>query len=168
MNKLSRIITVAALILGTGLAQAASFAPCDDAASDPALAGSLCAREEVPGDPSGLAGAPAKPVTLFVRKFPAKEEARGQVWLVAGGPGESGAAFYGMLPTLRRTFPGFDLIMPDHRGTGFSTRMCPAEEAPGSPGGTALDGAEWGSCFAYLNAHPAYTVPPDLCKAIHS
>ena len=157
MNKLSRTITVAALILGSGLAQATSFAPCDDAASDPALAGSLCAREEVPGDPSGLAGAPARPVSLFVRKFPAQGTARGQVWLVAGGPGESGAAFYGMVPTLRRAFPGFDLVMPDHRGTGFSTRMCPAEEAPGSLGGTALDGAEWGSCFAHLNAHPAYT-----------
>lgn len=171
MNKLNRAITIAALLLGTGLAQAASFAPCDDAASDPALAGSLCAREEVPGDPSGLAGAPAKPVTLFVRKFPAqvpaKSAARGQVWLVAGGPGESGAAFYGMLPTLRRAFPGFDLIMPDHRGTGFSTRMCPAEEAPGSPGGGALEGAEWDTCFQYLNQHPVYARQFSLTNAAH-
>jgi len=167
MNKLGRTITVAALLLGAGLAQATGFTPCEDAASDPALAGSLCAREDAPGDPSGLAGAPARPVSLFVRKFPAQEAARGQVWLVAGGPGESGAAFYGMLPTLRRAFPGFDLVMPDHRGTGFSTRMCPAEEAPGSSGGTALDGAEWGACFAYLNAHPAYTRQFSQTNAAH-
>ena len=167
MNKLSQAITFAALLLGISLAQATSFRPCEDAASDPALAGSLCAREEVPGDPSGLAGAPAKPVSLFVRKFPAQGAARGQVWLVAGGPGESGAAFYGMLPTLRRAFPGFDLVMPDHRGTGFSTRMCPVEEALASPGGTALDGAEWGSCFAYLNAHPAYTRQFSQTNAAH-
>jgi len=63
--------------------------------------------------------------------------------LIAGGPGESGASFYGMVAELRTTFPGLDLIMPDHRGTGFSTRMCPDEEAPGSPEGGALAGAEW-------------------------
>lgn len=167
MNKLGRTITIAALLLGAGLAQAASFTPCEDAASDPALTGSLCAREEVPGDPSGLSGAPAKPVSLFVRKFPAQDAARGQVWLVAGGPGESGAAFYGMLPTLRRAFPGFDLLMPDHRGTGFSTRMCPVEEAVGSPGGTALEGAEWGTCFQYLNEHPAYARQFSQTNAAH-
>ncbi len=72
---------------------------------------------------------------------------------MAGGrrPGESGAAFYGLLPTLRRSFPGFDLLLPDHRGTGNSTRLCPAEEAEDSPGGRALAGAEWASCFASLN-----------------
>lgn len=167
MNQLDRTIAVIALCLGAGTAQATDFKPCDDAASDPALAGSLCALEQVAGDPSGLAGAPAAPVSLFVRKFPAPGAARGQVWLVAGGPGESGAAFYGMLPTLRRAFPGFDLLMPDHRGTGFSTRMCPAEEAPDSPGGTALDGAEWGTCFQALNRQPAYARQFSQTNAAH-
>ncbi|WP_306392091.1 alpha/beta fold hydrolase [Telluria beijingensis] len=167
MHMLNRTIIAAALFLGAGLAQATGFTPCADAASDPALAGSLCAREEVPGDPSGLSGAPARPMSLFVRQFPTQGTSRGQVWLVAGGPGESGAAFYGMLPILRRAFPGFDLVMPDHRGTGFSTRMCPVEEAPDSPGGTALDGAEWGSCFAHLNAHPAYTRQFSQTNAAH-
>lgn len=147
--------TAAILSLGVVTAQAAGFRPCDDAASDPALAGSVCALERVPGDPSGLAGAPVAPVDLFVRKYPAQGTARGQVWLIAGGPGESGASFYRMLPTLRQAFPGFDLIMPDHRGTGFSTRMCPAEEAVDSAGGASLAGAEWGTCFQYLNQHPA-------------
>lgn len=167
MKKLTRTIAGVALCLGASLAQAAVFKTCDDAASDPALAGSLCAREQVPGDSSGLAGGPAVPVSLFVRKFPAQGPARGQVWLVAGGPGESGASFYGMLPTLRRAFPGFDLVMPDHRGTGFSTRMCPAEEAPGSPGGAALEGAEWGTCFGSLNRHPAYTRQFSQTNAAH-
>ncbi|MGF6274792.1 pimeloyl-ACP methyl ester carboxylesterase [Massilia sp. UYP11] len=171
MKTLSRTIAGVALCLGASLAQAAVFKTCDDAASDPALGGSLCALEQMPGDPSGLAGGPAAsvspPVSLFVRKFPAQGASRGQVWLVAGGPGESGASFYGMLPTLRRAFPGFDLVMPDHRGTGFSTRMCPAEEAPGSPGGAALEGAEWGACFGYLNRHPAYTRQFSLTNAAH-
>jgi pimeloyl-ACP methyl ester carboxylesterase len=157
MTLLNRAIVVSLLALGAaGIGQAADFSPCADADSQAALKGSLCKVEQVPGDPSGAAGAPAGDVSLFVRKFPAPGVPRGQVWLIAGGPGESGASFYGLLPKLRATFPGFDLVMPDHRGTGFSTRMCPAEEAAGSPAGGALAGAEWGSCFGRLNAHPAY------------
>lgn len=156
MDMASRMKTVAAILaLGGGMAQAAEFKPCDDAASHPALSGTLCAREQAPLEYANSgAGAPAAAVTLFVRKFPAAEPVRGQVWLVAGGPGESGASFYGILPRLRQAFPGFDLLMPDHRGTGFSTRMCPLEEAVDSPGGAALAGAEWGSCFQHLNRHP--------------
>jgi len=164
---MNRKITTIALFLGAGLAQATDFKPCADAASDPALTGSLCALEQVQGDPSGLAGGPAAPVSLFVRKFPAQGASRGQVWLVAGGPGESGSSFYGILPTLRRAFPGFDLVMPDHRGTGFSTRMCPAEEAVDSPGAAALDGAEWGTCFQYLNGHPVYARQFSQTNAAH-
>lgn len=156
MNVLNRAILASLLSLGApGATHAADFAPCADAATQAVLKGSLCAVERVPGDPAGASGAPAGDISLFVRKFPAPGASRGQVWLIAGGPGESGASFYGLVPKLRETFPGFDLLMPDHRGTGFSTRMCPDEEAPGSPAGGALAGEEWGSCFARLNANPA-------------
>jgi len=57
--------------------------------------------------------------------------------------------------------------MPDHRGTGFSTRMCPAKEAVGSPGGAALDGAEWGSCFQHLNRHPVHARQFSQTNAAH-
>lgn len=172
MNKLERRLSVATLSLGlslaaTGAAQAADFAPCDDAASKPALAGSLCAVERAAADPSGLTGAPAGEVQLFVRKFPATGQARGQVWLVAGGPGESGASFYGLLPVLRKAFAGFDLLVPDHRGTGFSTRLCPDEESAASPGGAALAGAEWASCFRRLNENPAYARQFSQTNAAH-
>jgi pimeloyl-ACP methyl ester carboxylesterase len=114
----------------------------------------LCARETVPADYATPGPAKGEELNLFVRKFPAQRAAKGSVWLVAGGPGESGASFYALMPTLRRSFPDFDIIIPDHRGTGLSSRLCPAEEAPGSPGGTALAGAEWGTCFAHLNQEP--------------
>lgn len=166
-----RRLVLAGWMLGAAGAAAAApgadFQPCGDAAGKPALAGSLCALEQVPGDPSGPAGAPAADVRLFVRKFPAAEAARGQVWLIAGGPGESGASFYGLVPQLRKAFPGFDLVMPDHRGTGFSTRLCPDEEAPGSGGGTALAGAEWASCFRRLNENPAYARQFSETNAAH-
>ena len=130
------------------------FQPCPDAADKPALAGSLCARLALPLDPQ-------KPslgrIKLFVRKFPAQGQRVGELWLVAGGPGELGASFYPLLDRFRSAAPGYDLIVPDHRGTGYSTRMCPAEELPASPGGTALQGAEWGACYAALNADPART-----------
>lgn len=157
MRKWQRAVLGAIVAIGAGAAQAADFRPCDDAASHPALAGSLCAIEQVPADYAASA-APGT-VSLFVRKFPAaassSASAGGQVWLVAGGPGESGASFYALLPRFRQSFPGFDLIVPDHRGTGFSTRMCAQEEAPSSPGGAALAGAEWSTCFQFLNANPA-------------
>lgn len=136
-------------LLWTMDAAALDFKPCSDADSQPSLHGSLCAKQAVP-----LAwddGVPGE-LTLFVRKFPSQGPGRGSVWLVAGGPGESGASLYPFLDVLRRSFPGFDLLIPDHRGTGFSSRLCPKEEAVGSPGGAALAGAEWDSCFGLLGA----------------
>ncbi|NEX94444.1 alpha/beta fold hydrolase [Caulobacter sp. 17J65-9] len=153
-----RTISVLAAALwfaaGCGSAQARAaqpasddFKPCADAAGDAALAGSLCARFSAPlsyADPG------RGQIDLFVREFPAKGRSKGQVWLVAGGPGESGATFYSMLATFRAAFPGYDLMVPDHRGTGFSTRLCPKEEAVDSEGGAALQGAEWATCFGSL------------------
>lgn len=141
---LASLLLYASMIAG---AHAAPATPCDDASTSVHLKGTLCAIEHVKRPSGGDVG-------LFVRTFPALEARRGAVWLVAGGPGESGASFYGLAAQLRATFPGYDLVIPDHRGTGLSTRMCPQEESPASPGGTALENAEWGTCFGYLNARP--------------
>lgn len=139
-----------ALLASAGL----HAAPLDyTACTDNILPESLCAMHAVPA--SHEAGQDTETLQLFVRKIPAEGPSKGRVWLVAGGPGESGASFYGLLPTLRRSFAGFDLLIPDHRGTGYSSRLCPAEEAAGSPGGMALAGAEWASCFKDLNTAPA-------------
>jgi pimeloyl-ACP methyl ester carboxylesterase len=139
--------------LAMGPAQAASFTPCADATEFDALAGSLCARVEAPLDyakPDGEA------VELFVRKFPVPEgrTRRGEVWLIAGGPGETGAAFYPALQTLRRAFPDYELVTPDHRGTGYSTKLCPAQEARESAAGLDLAGDEWGPCISSMYANP--------------
>lgn len=140
------------------------FRPCADAEAAPALAGSLCARIPAPLDHAD----PEKgDIELFVRKFHADGEAKGELWLVAGGPGESGASFYPFLETLRAAAPGYDLIIPDHRGTGYSTRLCEAEESPESDGGTALAGAEWGSCFAALNENADRTRTFTITNAAH-
>jgi pimeloyl-ACP methyl ester carboxylesterase len=111
-------LAAALLLMMTALPAAAApgddFAPCEDARGDPQLAGSLCAQFPVPlerGTPS------SGRISLFLRQFPAPAPSRGQVWLVAGG---SGAALYPLIGTLRQAFPGYDLIVPDRRGTGRS------------------------------------------------
>ncbi|OAG68866.1 peptidase S33 family protein [Xanthomonas floridensis] len=91
---------------------------------------------------------------MFVRRLPTADPSkrRGEVWLIAGGPGEAGASLYPMISTYRRAFPGYDLIIPDHRGTGRSARLCPVQEAPQSADGVGLAGAEWGPCIGTLYA----------------
>ncbi|MBO9708631.1 MAG: alpha/beta hydrolase [Caulobacter sp.] len=128
------------------------FAPCDDAETAPALTGSLCARFQAPLSPENP---DLGQVELFVRKFPAEGRAKGQAWLIAGGPGESGASLYPFLDPLRTAFAGYDLIVPDHRGSGLSTRLCPDQEAADSPGGYALEGKEAAACLALVQAKGA-------------
>jgi len=146
-------IMLAAMLLATGATAAPGssspdFTPCADAATG-RLVGSLCVQARTAlrhDDPA------SGEVELFVRRFPATGASRGDVWLVAGGPGEAGASFHGLIDRFRAAFPGYDLIVPDHRGTGRSSRVCVEEEAADSPGGRGLDGAEWGSCFGQLEA----------------
>lgn len=144
--------------------RAPAFAPCPDAKDRPEFASSLCARMAVPLD---YRQQDDRRLSLFVRKFPAAQRSKGQLWLVAGGPGESGASFYPFLALLRAAAPGYDLMIPDHRGTGFSTRLCEAEEAIDSAGGTTLAGAEWASCFKTLNADADRTRAFSTSNAAH-
>ncbi|HBM73424.1 MAG TPA: alpha/beta hydrolase, partial [Erythrobacter sp.] len=70
-------------------AERPGFTPCADADAHPALGDTQCAQLAVPLDH----GAPATgTIDLFVRKFPARGAATGELWLIAGGPGESGAS----------------------------------------------------------------------------
>jgi pimeloyl-ACP methyl ester carboxylesterase len=125
------------------------FTACDDRNVHANLSDSLCA--EISVDRSELQ---AEPVNLFVRKFPARSDHRGEIWLIAGGPGESGASFYADINFFRKTFANYDVMVPDHRGTGYSTKLCMPEETLDSPDGLALAGEEWGTCFAKLYADP--------------
>jgi len=143
---------------------AGEFTECADAGLHSSLEGTECARIEAPLD---YAHRVAGKVELFVRKFPAQKESEGQLWMVAGGPGESGASFYPFIQTVRAAAPGFDLLIPDHRGTGFSTRLCAEEEDPLSEGGGALVGEEWGACFGALNAQADRTRAFTISNAAH-
>lgn len=125
------------------------FVACNDQNLHVNLSDSLCVETTV--DHSDLQN---QPVDLFVRKFPARGDHQGEIWLIAGGPGESGASFYADIDFFRQTFANFDVVIPDHRGTGYSSKLCMPEETLDSPDGLALAGAEWGTCFGQLYAAP--------------
>lgn len=168
MTLLPHLPLLATLLAGASLhAEPMFFTPC----SDTAVSGSLCSGLNVPGsyDAQGRAVGDADAMHVFVRKIaadvPAGKPAKATVWLVAGGPGESGASFYSLLPTLRRSFPGFEFLIPDHRGTGHSSRLCKVEESEQSPGGRALAGAEWASCFKGINLMPEYAAQFSITTA---
>lgn len=149
-NALWSMLLLISLFMAT--ASEATPRPCADGAAAPLLEGSLCATVNVPlrhADPAG------ESLSLFVRRIPASPAAarKGEVWVLSGGPGEAGASLYPMIRTYQRAFPGFDLVIPDHRGTGRSSRICPTQESPGSPGGTGLAGPEWGPCIGAMYAN---------------
>jgi hypothetical protein len=94
-----------ALLFGAAFstfAQAASFTACKDSLSFQELNGSTCAVFHAPlRAPGPQTGGSPETVDLFVRKFPAHGHAKGSLWLISGGPGESGSTFYPFLKTLR-------------------------------------------------------------------
>ena len=161
-------VAIALLVLCSSAESAAAatdrFVPCTDTAEFPELAGSQCLTTSMPlrhESPDG------KAIELFVRRFPAAEpeNRRGEVWLVAGGPGEPGASLYPFLSTFRKAFPHHDLVIPDHRGTGESERLCPQQESLGSPAGVALAGEEWGPCIGTLYADQGRTSAFSITQA---
>ncbi len=103
-----------------------AFAACPP--DDPAGTGVECASIQVPADWNDPAGAS---ITFFVRRI-VRAESRGQLWLLSGGPGQPGHVWAGADDFFAELAPGFDLYMPDHRGTGDSTYLyCPDVRAPG-------------------------------------
>ncbi|SEC69802.1 alpha/beta hydrolase fold [Maribacter dokdonensis] len=101
-------------------------------------------------------------IDLFIRKFSAVKERKGSIWLIPGGPGESGTSLYPLINQFSELFPNLDIYVPDHRGTGYSSKICPKEESITSSDGMALANDEWGTCFNYmynnLDYVKAYTI----------
>ena len=145
-----RCLAVALAVLLSSCAQTTKPATldtgevCKDADASTVLSDSRCIIITAPlshGESNG------EQISLFVRTFPASKPSLGAVLLLAGGPGESGASFYADIDFFRDVFAHYDLIVPDHRGTGYSSKLCEPEETADSVGGLNLVGEEWGSCF---------------------
>ncbi|KYF97532.1 hypothetical protein BE20_38300, partial [Sorangium cellulosum] len=95
-----------------------------------------------------------KAITFFVkRKLAATQPSRGQLWLLNGGPGNSGVDFEPIVPFLAGVDPTLDIYIPDHRGTGRSSRLgCADGETPESEEGSYLTDAEVAACLPEIEA----------------
>lgn len=84
--------------------------------------GAKCARPDVPldwSDPDGPT------IELFVKRVPARESpARGQLWLLQGGPGGTAYGLEGVYSeAYRDAAPDLDIYFIEHRGTGEATKL---------------------------------------------
>ena len=110
-----------------------------------------CATIKAPLD----AAAPNGPtIDVFVKRYrPAGGKSLRALWMLQGGPGGSGYPFEGISESIATKFPDVDFYIPDHRGTGRSTRLgCPTQEAESSEGGIAITESEWPACLADVKA----------------
>lgn len=92
-------------------------------------------------DPSG------KTVPFHVRRIPSPTQpAKGQLWLLQGGPGSAGWSMVYTREVFRYIAPGYDLLIPDYRGTGYSAFWGCAGQNPDEINATCMREIEgrWG------------------------
>lgn len=104
-----------------------------------------CASPEVPlraGDPAG------KTISYHVKRYskPGGSPTK-QLWMLAGGPGVSGIIYEKHAELLVEQNDSLEIYIPDHRGTGDSTRLgCPDQEKDASAWGFIISPGEWPKC----------------------
>jgi len=87
-------------------------------------------------------------IDIFVQRLRGDADAtRGQLWLLEGGPGGSGADFDSFMEEMHDLDPSLDLYAVDHRGVGRSARLsCPDQETEGSLWGGSVAPDEAAAC----------------------
>jgi pimeloyl-ACP methyl ester carboxylesterase len=88
-----------------------------------------CATTRLPAvwsDPGGDS------IDVFVKRYPAAvQPAKGQLWILQGGPGLPASKLEWAAFLVGSTVPTLDIYLPDHRGTGKSTLAeCPDSASP--------------------------------------
>ena len=104
-----------------------------------------CATIDVPlrwSEPEG------PQIGVFVQRLRGSASTiRGQLWLLEGGPGGSGADFDSFMEEMREMDPTLDLYAVDHRGVGRSARLdCPEQETEASDWGISVSPDEAPAC----------------------
>jgi pimeloyl-ACP methyl ester carboxylesterase len=126
---------------------AIDWAPCPLYVDQPDGPAAECATIEVPlrwSEPDGPT------IGIFVQRR-LGADARGQLWLLEGGPGGSGADFDATMELLGTLDPGLDVYAVDHRGVGRSARLtCAEQETVMSPWGVSISPDEAAACAASL------------------
>ncbi|AKT43699.1 alpha/beta fold hydrolase [Chondromyces crocatus] len=124
-----------------------TWSPCDLFSGGAGDGTATCTELEVPltwDDPAG------RTLTLFVKRLQATAPRRGALLLLDGGPGGGSVGPEGVAHDLAQRDPGLDVYLPHHRGTGLSTRLSCAGDAPGSESGVLITDAEWPACIDEL------------------
>ena len=104
-----------------------------------------CADVDVPLDWQDVEG---ESISVMIARHPSRSKRRGQLWLLQGGPGGSGADFLDVLEAFGAIAPDLDIYTLDHRGVGHSTRLgCAAQEEPNSDWGRSISPTEFPDCL---------------------
>ncbi len=129
---------------GSGGSSTSDWAPCPLYVDQPDGPEAECATFDVPlrwSEPEGPT------IGVFVQRLRGVGPIRGQLWLLEGGPGGSGADFDAWMEELHELDPSLDLYAVDHRGVGRSARLgCPAQETVGSEWGSSVAPTEAAAC----------------------
>ena len=134
-------------------------AGADDAAAPAPITWTPCPLHTEGGKPSAECATVPLPlrasepdgetIDIFVKRFrPANGKATRALWMLQGGPGGSGYVFEGIAEAISTKYPDVEFYIPDHRGTGKSTKLTCAAQAPDSEGGIGISPAEWPACLA--------------------
>lgn len=117
-----------------------------------------CATLQLPLDRGAPAG---KTLPFFVKRYRgAGGTGKTAMWMLQGGPGGSGYVFESIAEAFATKFPDVDYYLPDHRGTGRSSKLTCAAQDPGSPSGLVIEPAEWPACVAEVKS----TLGDDLAQ----
>lgn len=88
-------------------------------------------------------------IDVHVKRYrPAGGKGLRQLWMLQGGPGGSAYVFEALVEIVGQRFPDVDFYLPDHRGTGKSSRIGCAAEGGRTEGGFFITPEEWPSCLA--------------------
>ena len=94
-----------------------------------------------------------KTIDMRVKRYrPAGGKGLRQLWMLQGGPGGSAYVFEGLAEIIGARFPDVDYYLPDHRGTGKSSRIGCAAEGAKTEGGFFITASEWPACIAEAKA----------------
>jgi pimeloyl-ACP methyl ester carboxylesterase len=113
--------------------------------------GRRCATAALPlhyDDPNG------KKIDVMVARYLASGTSRGQLWMLDGGPGGTGAGYMSEEVLAIYSNLGLDIYVPQHRGTGHSTPLrCDEPDDLVACGKQVVD--EWGDDLSGFNSMAA-------------
>jgi len=125
------------------------FGPCEGKVTGGSYGKVDCGTASVPVQWAAPDG-PGLGVTVRRYRQPGAKIA---VWLLQGGPGINGSAMASIGLKLRDEGLNADLFVPDHRGTGASTRLsCSVEKGKRASPYVGMTATDWAACISELES----------------